>query len=319
MQGNQTFRRDRTCQNIKCNPLSTRLCPHPTIIKKMKTYLELEGKLDPKLQPQSDQSRPAQPITNSCMRKETKATEKRKKLTPIKKYKVKVVEKPESNNTSTWPPTATPIAPPNLESQKPSQEGTSENNPPPFENIPVCTGTPWPKAGKCQGTFSNWEKTGWFLLVTIQLLLLFQTPHKDWVPGPRTTNYQFNISTKGRNVWMGTKLPYLQKCRGWLGWWWPKTVPTAATTQDAVPPDPKLPEAQKSQTFDFPDRHSSQLKLHREWQEGIERLNNKYDLNCFQTLNSTQNQMRKKSTDMNIIMKHSSKFLKSIDDDIKNP
>ena len=39
---------------------------------------------------------------------------------------------------------------------------------------------------------------------------------------------------------------------------------------------------------------------------------------AFQTLNSTQNQMREKSTDMNIIAKHSSKLLKSIDDDIKN-
>ena len=51
MQGTYTFRRDKTCQVIKCNPWSTRLCPHPTIIKKMKTYLELEGKLEPKPQP----------------------------------------------------------------------------------------------------------------------------------------------------------------------------------------------------------------------------------------------------------------------------
>ena len=70
------------------------------MIKKMKTYFELEGKLGPKLQPQSDQSRPAQPITNPHVRKETKAIEKRKKLTPIKKYKAKVMEKPECNNTT---------------------------------------------------------------------------------------------------------------------------------------------------------------------------------------------------------------------------
>ena len=43
MQGTHMFRRDRTCQIIKCNPWSTRLCPHPTIIKKLKNYLELEG------------------------------------------------------------------------------------------------------------------------------------------------------------------------------------------------------------------------------------------------------------------------------------
>ena len=56
----------------------------------MKTYLELEGKLGPKFQPQSDQSRSTQPDTNPHVRKETKATEKRKRLIPTKKYKVKV-------------------------------------------------------------------------------------------------------------------------------------------------------------------------------------------------------------------------------------
>ena len=100
MQGTHMFRRDITCQIIKCNPWSTSLYPNLTMIKKMKTYLELEGKLGPKLQPQSDQSRPAKPIANPYMRKETKATEKRKKLTPIKKYKIKVMEKPESDNTT---------------------------------------------------------------------------------------------------------------------------------------------------------------------------------------------------------------------------
>ena len=34
------FRRDWTTQLIKCMPWSTILCPHPTIIRKMKTFLE---------------------------------------------------------------------------------------------------------------------------------------------------------------------------------------------------------------------------------------------------------------------------------------
>ena len=89
MQETHVFRRDKMCQIIRCNPWSTRICPHLTIIKKMKTYLELEGELGPNLQPQSDQSRPTQPDTNPCMRKETKATEKRKKLITTKKYRVK--------------------------------------------------------------------------------------------------------------------------------------------------------------------------------------------------------------------------------------
>ena len=59
MQGIHMFRRDRTCQIIKCNPWSTRLHPHPTLIKKMRTYLQVEGKLGqkPKQQPQSQQNK----------------------------------------------------------------------------------------------------------------------------------------------------------------------------------------------------------------------------------------------------------------------
>ena len=116
----------------------------------MKTYLELEGKFGPKLQPQSDQSTLAQPNTNSHMSKETKATEKRKKLIPTKKYKVKVVARPKSkiSNTTMQPPVTTPNAPTNSDSQKPSQEGTSESNSSPLKNIPIYTGTSWPKAGK---------------------------------------------------------------------------------------------------------------------------------------------------------------------------
>ena len=80
MQGTYTFRRDRTCQLIKCNPWSTGLCPHPTIIKKMKTCLKLEGNLWPRPQPQSNQFRPPQPNTNPQVRKESKAMEKKKKV-----------------------------------------------------------------------------------------------------------------------------------------------------------------------------------------------------------------------------------------------
>ena len=36
------FRRDRTSQVIKCNPWSTRLHPYPSLVQKMRTYLELE-------------------------------------------------------------------------------------------------------------------------------------------------------------------------------------------------------------------------------------------------------------------------------------
>ena len=52
MRGIHTFRRDWTIQVISCNPWSTWLCPYPSLIRKMKTSLELEGKLGPQLQSQ---------------------------------------------------------------------------------------------------------------------------------------------------------------------------------------------------------------------------------------------------------------------------
>ena len=90
MQGIHMFRRDRTCQIIKCNPWNTRLCPDPTLVKKMRTHLQLEGKLGPKskIQSQQNQSIPAQPIINPLVRREAKATNNRRKLIPSKRYKV---------------------------------------------------------------------------------------------------------------------------------------------------------------------------------------------------------------------------------------
>ena len=157
MQGSHMFRRDRACQLIKCNPWSTKLFPHPTIIKKMKTYLELEGKLGPKPQSQSNQFRPPLPNTNLQVRKEkeSKATEKRKGLIPTKKNKVKVVARSDPSNVTMQLPQANAKAPVNPESQQPP---TSENKPPPLEDATVHASTPWPKAGRMSGNLFELRK-----------------------------------------------------------------------------------------------------------------------------------------------------------------
>ena len=51
MQGTHIFRKDRMTQLIKCTPWSMRLHPHPAIVKKMRTFLEVEGKMGPIPQP----------------------------------------------------------------------------------------------------------------------------------------------------------------------------------------------------------------------------------------------------------------------------
>ena len=85
MQGKHIFRRDRTTQLIKCTPWSTRLYLYPTIIKKMKTFLEVEGKMGPIPTPGS-QFRPPLPDTNPNIRKDT-VTEKRKRAIPKRKFR----------------------------------------------------------------------------------------------------------------------------------------------------------------------------------------------------------------------------------------
>ena len=65
-----------TTQLIKCTLWSSRLCLHPTIIKKMRTFLEVEGKLGPIPQPSSNQDRPLQPDTNPNIGKSTKTTKR---------------------------------------------------------------------------------------------------------------------------------------------------------------------------------------------------------------------------------------------------
>ena len=83
MQGTHIFRRDQTTQAIKCTLWTIRLHPHPTIIKKMKAFPEVEGKMSPAPVPApisaaTSQFRPLLPNKNPNIRKDN-AAEKRKR------------------------------------------------------------------------------------------------------------------------------------------------------------------------------------------------------------------------------------------------
>ena len=141
MQGTHIFRRDRTTQVITCTSWSSRLCPYPKIIKKMRTFLEIEGKLGPIPQPSSNQYRPPQPDTNPNVRKVNKTAEKRR-IVPTKRFRANV----KSNEAAVWPPVTVSKAP------------TSDNRPPPLEDAPVCESTPWPEAGEILGNLFKARK-----------------------------------------------------------------------------------------------------------------------------------------------------------------
>ena len=128
MQGMHIFRRDRMTQLIKCTPWSMRLHLHPTIIKKMKTFLEVEGKMGPMPVPApGNQFRSPLPETNTNVRKND-VTEKRKRATP-KKFRP-ATPKP----TTVCPPL--PEAPP-----KPK-------NSTPLSSVPAREDTSWSGTGK---------------------------------------------------------------------------------------------------------------------------------------------------------------------------
>ena len=137
MQGMYIFRRDRMTQLIKCTPWSMRLHPHPTIIKKMRTFLEVENKMGPIIPAPANQFRPPLTETNPNIRKNDMA-EKRMRATPKKKFR-------PAN------PKITTMCPPLLEAPpKPRSSASS---------APMREDTPWPGAGKVSGNLfkdRNW-------------------------------------------------------------------------------------------------------------------------------------------------------------------
>ena len=78
-------------------------------------------------------------------------------------------------------------------------------------------------------------------------------------------------------------------------------------------------QCSQSQTFDVPDRYSSQLKFCREWEEKMDRLNDKYGLNCFSDSKLDSESDEGEECRYEHKYETSSKLLKSIDDDIKKP
>ena len=130
MQGTHNFRRDRTTQLIKCTPWTMKLCLHPTIVKKMKTFPEVEIKMGPIIPAMVSQFRPPLPETNPHFKK-SDTTEKRKRATPKKKFR------PATPRVAMMCPPL-PQAP-----LKPSSNTSS---------APVREDTQWPGTGKMSGS-----------------------------------------------------------------------------------------------------------------------------------------------------------------------
>ena len=86
MQGMHIFRRDRTTQLVRCMPWTPNLHPHLNMVKKMRTFLEVENKMGPIIPAPANQYRLPLPETNPNVRKGN-ATEKRRTVTLKRKFR----------------------------------------------------------------------------------------------------------------------------------------------------------------------------------------------------------------------------------------
>ena len=141
MQGTHIFKQDRTTQLIRCMSWTTKLCPHPNIIKKKKTFLEVENKMGSIIPAPVSQFRPPLPETNPKIR-QGDSTEKRKRATPKKRFRPATLK-------------ATMMCPPLLQTTPRPTNGTSA------APVTVREDTSWPSAGKMLGTL--FEERNWVL------------------------------------------------------------------------------------------------------------------------------------------------------------
>ena len=155
MQGTHIFKSNRASQLIRCMPWITKLCLHPNIIKKMKTFLEVENKMGPIIPPLVSQFRPPLPETNPNIRKDG-STEKRR-ASPKKRFrpatpKATTVHPPLLQTAAT--PRATVAHPPFQQTAPKPTNGTDDA-------VTVREDTPWPGTGKMSGNL--FEERNWVL------------------------------------------------------------------------------------------------------------------------------------------------------------
>ena len=257
MQGTHIFKRDRMTQLIRCMPCTTKLCPHPNIIKKMKTFLEVENKMGLIIPAPVSQFRPPLPEANPNIRKGD-STEKRRRATPKKRFRpatpIATMAHPPMPQTAVHPP---------FSQTTPKPTAGTDNV------VTVREDTPWPSTGKMSGNLfeeRNWVLPRDYLAIEGKKedATVAKPPPKE---EPKTEEQISN--QKEEKCGYGPNCPF---CK--------------AQKKDANPPHlqeqmedhqqkplPKL-QAKRPKTLNI-------TKTKQQWEEKMERLNAKYNLDCF--------------------------------------
>ena len=275
MQGTHIFWRDRTTQLIKCTLWSIRLCPHPTIIKKI-----------PIPQPTNTQYRPPQLDTNPNVRKDN-AIEKRKSAMPTKRFWPSAA--PKHSGTATHPLQLFPK--PQLMSN-PKQMLLKID--PPLENTPVHKSTPWPGTGRMSGNL--FKDRNWLLPLNY-----FNSDNKNATGIARSKSpikEEPNIgewsivNPKAEKCGWGPNCPF---CKNQDKEDWDDKHQSQLQQKASPQPKIQMPQArwphplnyqkpqnsQKSNQETQIDRYPRQTKIHEQSEAEMEKLNTKYNLDCF--------------------------------------
>ena len=264
MQGTCIFKRDRMTQLIRCVPWTTKLHLPLNIIKKMKTFLEVENKMGPIIPAPVSQFRPPLPETNPNIRKGD-STEKRRRALPMKRYrpatpKATMACPPLLQTAAT--PRATAVHPPFLQTAPKPTNGADDV-------VTVREDTPWLGAGKMSGNLfeeSNWVLPKDYLAIEGKkedATVAKPPPKEEPKTGEQTSNQKE------------------EKCG-----WGPNCPFCKAQKKDADPPHlQEQMEDQQQKPLPKPQAKRPEAlnitRARQQWEEEMERLNEKYNFDSF--------------------------------------
>ena len=230
----------------------------------MKTFLEVEGKMDPIPQSTSSQYRPPQLDTNSKVRKDN-AAEKRNRAVATKRFRPSAAPKP--SETAMQPPATVSKV-----------QEAPENRPPPLEKVQVCKSTPWPGAERMSGNL--FEDRNWLLPPNY-----LSNNHKN-ATSPKSPIKEEPETGEQEKCGWGPNCPFCknQEKEVWDG------KHQSQLQKVSLLSEGQRPQARHPQTLNYQKPQSTQkstqetqlgkyqTQTKRQWEAEMERLNSKYNL-----------------------------------------
>ena len=146
-----------------------------------------------------------------------------------------------------------------------------------WRNVPICKRTSWPDAGKVSGNL--FEDRNWLL-------------PPNYLDNENKNEHEGVTSITSRRPPVKEEEPKVNEQSTEKCGWGPdcpfcnnqeKGKEENKIQQQKTPPQPKVqkPQARRPKTLNLTDRYPSQNKAKQQWEVEMERLNSKYNLNCF--------------------------------------